>query len=312
VNILITRHDKIGDFVTSLPLYYAAKKSNPNAKIYALVSKINIDLAKQVDFIDEVILYDKNNFWKTLKTIKLAKIDISISAFIDTRLGFLLFLSRIRTRIAPATKLAQLFFNRTLKQKRSLVEKTEVMYNLDLVKMLSSEISLDYKIPLLKPKNTQEFRKENSLKSKRIVLFHPGYGGSSDGNLALKDYIKISQAVRVLQNVQIVWTFGPDDLDAKLEMQSLVSKSDLIYQPPTLLDFVHLIADSELMVSTSTGPMHLAGALDINTISFFGNNLFSSPRRWSTVNSPDKQYNFTIDEDLNLADIEKAVLKILC
>jgi len=60
VNILITRHDKIGDFITSLPLFYVVKKDNPNAKIYALVSKVNIDLANQIDFIDEVILYDKN------------------------------------------------------------------------------------------------------------------------------------------------------------------------------------------------------------------------------------------------------------
>ena len=62
MNILITRHDKIGDFVTSLPLYYVIKKANPHAKVFALVSKININLAKQIDFIDEVILYDKDNF----------------------------------------------------------------------------------------------------------------------------------------------------------------------------------------------------------------------------------------------------------
>ena len=78
MNILITRHDKIGDFVTSLPLYYVVKKANPDSTIYALVSKVNIDLAKKIDFIDEVILYDKDHFWQTLKAIKNANINISI------------------------------------------------------------------------------------------------------------------------------------------------------------------------------------------------------------------------------------------
>ncbi len=132
MNILITRHDKIGDFITSLPLYYVVKKANPDATIYALVSKVNLELAKQIDFIDNVILYDTDHFWQTLKVIKAANINVSISAFIDTQLGWLLFLSRVKIRIAPATKLAQLFFNKTLKQRRSLVEKTEIEYNLDL------------------------------------------------------------------------------------------------------------------------------------------------------------------------------------
>jgi len=195
MNILITRHDKIGDFVTSLPLYYVVKKANPHAKVFALVSKININLAKQIDFIDEVILYDKDNFWLTLRSIRAVNINVSISAYIDTQIGWMLFLSGIKTRIAPATKLAQLFFNKTLRQRRSLVEKTEVEYNLDLAKLLDSNINLTYQMPLLKLDNNQKFRNNNQLARKKIVLVHPGYGGSSDGNLTLEDYLKLAKVV---------------------------------------------------------------------------------------------------------------------
>jgi ADP-heptose:LPS heptosyltransferase len=312
VNILITRHDKIGDFITSLPLFYVVKKANPNAKIYALVSKVNIDLANQIDFIDEVILYDKNHFWQTLKNIKNANISVSISAFIDTQLGWLLLLNNIKTRIAPATKFAQLFFNNTLKQKRSLVEKTEVEYNLDLAKLLNRDIDLTYQTPLLKLDNKQQFRSANHLESKRLVLFHLGYGGSSDGNLEIDDYIKLANIVRQLDNTMVVWIFGPDDLSIKEKVIGLISKLDIIYHPSTLLDYCFLIRDSELLISTSTGPMHLAGALNINTISFFGNNLFASPERWSTVNDRSRQNNFIINKSFNLNDVELVTLKILC
>jgi len=311
VNILITRHDKIGDFITSLPLYYVVKKSNPHAKIYALVSKVNLELAKQIDFIDEVILYDKDHFWLTLRNIRAVNINVSISAYIDTRLGWMLFLSGIKTRIAPATKLAQIFFNKTLKQRRSLVEKTEVMYNLDLAKILDKKIDLNYKTPLLKLDNKQIFRSRNQLQDKKIVLFHPGYGGSSDGNLTLEDYLKLAKVVRNLPNVQAVWVFGPDDLNVKDKIKVLIPASDIIYQPPTVIDYCYLIRDSELLISTSTGPMHLAGALNVKTVSFFGGSLFASPERWATVSDNNNQLNIEVNKKYNQLFFDKMIKSVV-
>jgi ADP-heptose:LPS heptosyltransferase len=271
-----------------------------------------MDIAKQIDFIDKVILYDKDHFWLTLRNIRVANINVSISAYIDTKLGWMLFLSGIKTRIAPATKLAQIFFNKTLKQRRSLVKKTEVMYNLDLAKILDKKIDLNYKTPLLRLDNKQIFRSKNQLQDKKIVLFHPGYGGSSDGNLTLEDYLKLVKVVRKLENTQIIWIFGPDDLKAKDQIKESIPKSDMIYQPTTLLDYCYLIRDSELLISTSTGPMHLAGALNIKTVSFFGDNLFASPKRWETVNDLNKQYNFIINQNFRLTNVKHTIVDILC
>jgi ADP-heptose:LPS heptosyltransferase len=219
----------------------------------------------------------------------------------------MLFLSSIKTRIAPATKLAQIFFNKTLKQRRSLVEKTEVMYNLDLAKILDKKIDLNYKTPLLKLDNKLIFRSKNQLQDKKIVLFHPGYGGSSDGNLTLEDYLKLAKVVRNLPNVKVVWVFGPDDLDAKDKIKGLIPDSDIIHHPSTLLDYCFLIRDSELLISTSTGPMHLAGALNVKTISFFGSNLFASSKRWATVSETNKQLNIEIDKDYQQDFLKKII-----
>jgi len=226
-------------------------------------------------------------------------------------LGWLLFLSGIKTRIAPATKLAQIFFNKTLRQRRSLVEKTEVEYNLDLAKLLDGNINLIYQVPLLKLDNKQKFRNNNQLVGQKIVLLHPGYGGSSDGNLTLEDYLKLAKDVRNLPNIQVIWVFGPDDLDVKDKIKGLIPDTDIIYQPPTLLDYCFLIRDSELLVSTSTGPMHLAGALNIKTVSFFGNNLFASPKRWATVSDPTQQNNLTVNNKTKIKNIKKTVFESL-
>jgi len=279
MTILITRHDKIGDFITALPMAKVLKEQT-NHKIVFLVSKVNLTLAKSFDFIDDVIEYSEDSF-TLISRINKVKPDVSISAYIDFNLGFSLFLAKIPIRIAPATKIAQIFFNKKLKQRRSEVKKTEWQYNLDLVNQFDNTLQLDFKRPLLNL-NTQR---------KNLVLFHCGFGGSSDGNLKLEDYISLANSIK--NKVDIIFTFGPDDIEAK---QYIMDNCDFAIKDDfkDLISFTHFIATSKLFVSTSTGPMHLAGLTNTPTLSFFGSNLFASSKRWATISDTRYQNNYEI------------------
>ena len=321
-NILITRHDKIGDFMLSLPMFKVLKAQKKDIKTFALVSKINYSFAKEISFIDEVILYDINNLDKTLIDIKKAKIDISISAFIDGSLGYLLFKAGIKTRIAPATKLAQIFFNKRLKQKRSKVEKKEFEYNLDLLKKFDDTLELKYDYPLFKvdQKIKDEvftvFKNEYNIKNEeKIIAFHPGFGGSSDGNLSFDDYIRLAQSISKIENIKIVFTFGPDDLDAVEYIRNNIKTDVILYQSSlSLMHFCALLSNFEVFVSTSTGPMHLAGAVNIKTLSFFGSSLFASSKRWATISEEKQQHNFMLSKEYtneNYLKIENTLKSLL-
>ena len=304
MNLLITRHDKIGDFLVSLPLFQAIKEQYPTTKLTALVSKINFDFAKSLDFIDDVILYDKNDLNKTLQDIKSKKFDVSISCFIDTSLATLLFKSRIKKRVAPATKIAQIFFNIRVKQRRSKVEKTEWQYNLDLAKAIFPDIKLDFKRPLL----------NLDVKKEKRVIFHAGFGGSSDGNLSLDDYLNLAKSIKDSE-YEVVFSFGPDDEKSKEYIESkLYFKATIYNSKGTLLDFTKYIASSTLFVSTSTGPMHLAGATNSKTLSFFGDSLFASSKRWATISDEKYQNNFMLNKNYSKDDyikIENCLKEIL-
>ena len=304
MNLLITRHDKIGDFCVTLPLFKAIKEQYSNTKVTALVSKVNFEFAKNIEFIDDVILYDKNDLEKTLQTIKDKKFDASISCFIDTALGKILFKSRIKKRIAPATKIAQIFFNIRVTQRRSRVEKTEWQYNLDLAKKLFPDIKLDITRPLLKFEEKKEKR----------VIFHPGFGGSSDGNLSLDDYLNLARSISK-SSYEIVFSFGPDDADSKEYIEkNLDFKATIFDSRISLYEFTRYLACSFLFVSTSTGPMHLAGASNTKTLSFFGNSLFASSKRWATISSSENQNNFMLSADYSKEEylkIEKKLEEII-
>jgi ADP-heptose:LPS heptosyltransferase len=285
--LLITRHDKIGDFVLALPLCKAIKTAHPEIQLSVLVSKVNFDFAKALDFIDDVILYGEN-FNETLAQIRQRKFDASISCFIDTQLGWLLWRAGISKRIAPATKFAQVFFNERITQRRSQVEKTEWQYNLDLGRALFANETLSFTPPLIR---------FEGLAPKNRVVFHPGFGGSSDGNLKIEDYLRLARAVSgtVPDTPQVVFTFGPDDQKTHDEIASKLDfPATLIKSRMSLIEFCRFLSESRLFVSTSTGPMHLAGAVNTPTISFFGESLFASSKRWATVSEPTRQHNFML------------------
>jgi len=303
MKLLITRHDKIGDFVTILPLLKIIK-SQRNHHITVLVSKVNYELAQSIESIDDVILYTKET-GTLVKQIKAKKFDVSISCFIDTHLAWVLFLARIKTRIAPATKFAQVFFNHTLKQSRSQSIKTEWQYNIDLLALIDLKVCYDFDRPLL------HFSKDTKPTGIKTVAFHPGSGGSSEGNLRLDDYLNLARTLSANDKIQLLFTFGPDDQLSKLYIENhLDFDAKIINSSHSLLGFCQLLNNVDLLVSTSTGPMHLAGALNIHTLSFFGSSQFASPKRWATVSEASKQSNIQVPADYSSGLYQKVESKL--
>jgi len=315
-HVLVTRHDKIGDFVLALPLCWAIKQVSPETKLTVLVARVNWEFARQIPFIDEVLLYEPGwrGFVQTLHRLKRARVLASISCFIDIRLGFLLWWAGIPSRIGPATKFAQIFFNDRVVQRRSRVEKPEWSYNLELGKQLFPDLPQIFRRPLLVPPtavldDTPVAEILRACGGRKIVVFHPGFGGSSDGNLALSDYIRLARLASEAPGVHVVFTFGPDDLAAYDQVRaSLDFEADLVQSLPSLWAFCAFLQACTLFVSTSTGPMHLAGSVNIQTLSFFGASVFASSRRWEPLNDRERQSNFMLSGPLSAEVLESIVL----
>ena len=114
MKLLIVRNDKLGDFVLSLPVFSLLKTYLPDCELHALVPKYTREIALQSDWIDDVILdpgtsAPLSSQIDLLKKIRTENYDAAITLFSTTRLGILLALSGIKYRLAPATKIAQIF-----------------------------------------------------------------------------------------------------------------------------------------------------------------------------------------------------------
>lgn len=331
--ILFIRNDKLGDFILSLPAIKMAKENIPNVHITVLVSEYTSEIPENLDFIDEVIVDAAPvsgifaNF-HLLRSIKRSKFDAAITLFSTTRIGLILLLAGIPYRLAPATKLAQYFYNQKLLQRRSKSLKPESQYNQDLTIKLLHDLGIkQIKNPLPPyirfPKNEikrlkQSFCESHNVNSDSVLIFiHPGSGGSAT-NLTLDQYAQLSRSIISLPNQILVLSAGPGEEDHVLKLSSkLKSIPHIIYvSKQGLLQYAKNLAFADLFIAGSTGTLHLAGSLDIPTVAFYPRRRSATPLRWQTLNSQEQRLAFSPPEtaeetDMSQINIDVAAKEII-
>lgn len=326
--ILIIRNDKLGDFMLAWPAFSLLKQQYPDCRLTALVPEYTAPMAEQCEWIDDVLIDDRqssffNDIMKLSGKIRERQFDVSISLFSEARTSIALWLAGINTRIGPATKLAQVLLNKKLKQKRSRSLKPEFEYNLDLVRYFISlngdDCAIQPSPPYLRfddevvKKLRADFIQNNGISNNdSLVIIHPGTGGSAI-NLSLEQYATLARHIAEKSNVFFVITAGPGEQEKAEQLSELLAGTDHIVYRSTgsIVDFSRFINTCDLFISGSTGPLHIAGAMNVNTAAFYPARKSATSLRWQTLNAEDKRISFspqkyTGENDMQHIDIELA------
>ena len=330
--ILVIRNDKLGDFMLAWPALALLRKNLPDAHIAVLVPAYTEPLARACPSIDEVIVDPKlKGEWHSgralARLIRPGRFDAVVTLFSRFDTALAAWLAGIPLRYAPATKLAQLFYNHRMPQRRSRSEKPEYEYNLDMVKAFLKGQGIDDIQPaappyLQFPKNEVQaleevFRREHRIPSAdRLIFLHSGHGGSAN-NLSLEQYAALARALAARPRVHFVLTAGPGEeaRAQKLSDQLAGVPHSINKSADGLVAFAKRLQFAALFISGSTGPLHIAGALNRPTAAFYPRRRSSTALRWQTVNEPDKRLAFmppeTAEEsDMAAIDLEKATIGI--
>jgi len=302
----------------SWPSFALLKSQYPDAVISALVPDYTRELAKACKWIDEIIVDDKqssrlSDIWMLGNTIRKGNFDYSISLFSELRTSSALWLAGVKQRFGPATKIAQLFLNRRLKQKRSKSEKPEYEYNLDLARHFIHSNG-DSPVALPAPPYLQfddadiadirdKLLKDHDIPNQRkLIILHPGTGGSAI-NLTLQQYADIASQIANRIEAYFIITAGPGEYEYAEKLSELMAGTSHHVHNSTsgIIDFCKLIASCDLFIGGSTGPLHIAGALDTRTAAFYPAKRSATPLRWQTLNSTENRIAFSperhIDDD---------------
>lgn len=332
--ILVVRNDKIGDFMLAWPSFAMLKASLPDCHVTALVPNYTVALAQVCPWIDNVMVdptvsSSKHEQKQLITKIQQENFDASINLFSTYYNAHLVWKAKVPYRLAPATKIAQIFYNHRIKQKRSKSTKPEFEYNLDLVRAFLQDIGKTIVEPTgpyltFEPSQIQQqkIKLEKHLNidgSKPWVYVHAGSGGSAN-NLTLEQYRDIVTGIS--GQFEVVLTAGPGEEVKALELQKLIEatgQSAVVYDKNEgLVDFSLSIACANLFIAGSTGPLHIAAAIDVPTVGFFPSKRSSTPLRWTPLNSqgrhlafcPPKGGSQEQEADMSRIDIGTALNKL--
>ncbi|OJA06231.1 glycosyltransferase family 9 protein [Halomonas sp. QHL1] len=335
--LLVVRNDKIGDFMLAWPALACLKRASPAPHITVLVPAYTAPLASACPWVDDVIIdpgpqADKAAQKKLLDSVKAARFNGLLTLFSTPRIGCLGWRAGISLRVAPATKWAQLFYNVRIRQRRSRSEKPEYQYNVDLACELLARLSLSLNTlpdPPFWPMDDVQRNEQRKLLASciephpaaRLVVVHPGSGGSAV-NLSIDQYAALLGSItRQLSGAFADWLIsaGPGEESAG---QALIEQLACIGiaarrlpASASVADFALQLAGADMLIAGSTGPLHIAGCLNIATAGFYPAKRSATPLRWQTCNSADRRLAFsppaTADQqDMSAIDIEAAARRI--
>ena len=286
MKILIIRTDRIGDVVLSLPLGEILKERFPESEIYYMLKESTSELVKHQPYIDKTISFNNNGLRRNIKMLSKEQFDVAILLYPTFSLSLILFLSHIPERIGTGFRWYSFLLNKRTYEHRHTSEKHELQYNLRLLKKMG--ITTGIKIPKLflteKEKSSAlSFLSDNGIDSKRFIVVHPGSGGStlSWPEENFKILVKLMQKEF---NYHIVLTGTKNEYEKNNRIREGCDTEIVnIAGKTNLRELMAIISLAQLFISNSTGPMHIATAVDTNVIAFFPPSRANRKKRWGPL-----------------------------
>jgi len=304
LKILIARIDRIGDVVLSTPIPREIKKAFPDSFVSVLVRKYTEDIYLNNPNVDEIILFDgedgdsPKSFWQLVKEIRKHKFTHAFMLLPNEKLNWVLFFSGIPVRIGVGHKLYQfLSFSKYVDRKKYISLRHEADYCLDMIRKIGIEPkSMEPEIFL----TAEEIKRRDEIKKKltpngELLLGINTTSGKSSPNLKLKEYKKLIFRLSNEKNIRVAVTDNKP-ADEIIELPEVVYPNIGASLRDSIINFSAL----DVLVSASTGPMHICAALKVPTISLFCPLTACSPKLWGPLGNkseiilPEENYCSTV------------------
>ncbi len=287
--ILIIRTDRIGDVVLTLPLAKILKSHFPNAMVTYLINEYTSAVFFNHPHVDKIITIPANKsltISELKQIIKKNNFDICINVSPKFSNALSVFLSGIKTRIGTGYRWYSFLFNKRIYEHRKDAKFNELEYNIHLLNKLGINENVNKSnvvFGIQSDKNSEQqvqntFSELNIDSTKKNLIIHPGSRGSSVD----WPFQRFKELVNLLAheldfNIFLTGSKKETDMCEKLKYGKNTFNLSGKFN---LKEFISLINLSDLLISNSTGPIHIAAALNKNVIGFYPKVPQLSAKRW--------------------------------
>ncbi len=287
--ILVLQLTHIGDIVVTTPVFKALKKQYPDAEIVALVRPLTKNLLENNPHVDRILTLEAPWFNRSegaswMDTIKFArmlskeKFSIALEFHGDPRDNLLLWLIGAKQRVGYGARGGGFFLTKIVPYHRVVKHITGRYIDVLQAVGIDPESRQTDLFPDFEDKRAvTKARQKLGLKPRdKIIVIHPG-SGRPNKFWPNERFAKVADKLAAKRGVKVVLSGGPGESELIKSITARMEHEAFVLSPLTLRQLAEFLKGAKLLISTDTGPMHMARAMGTPTVSLFGP---VDPREW--------------------------------
>ncbi len=297
--VLICRTDAIGDLILTLPLARSIKEKYPDALVTMLVSEYTRWLLSNEEYIDGIMTVpgrsvgDVHGLKRLTEDLMDRSFDVALLVYPRFSLALATALAGIRLRAGTAYRSYSILFTKAVPLHRRESGKHELDLNYELAEAVFDGL------PHFEPQLTVVDAQVESAKKvltdhglavgEQFAIIHPLSRGSAP-NWLIDRYLELAGTIAG-SGLRVVLTGSADEREAVssalqrmgVDFPNLAGETDL----STLLGLIKL---ASVVITGSTGPIHLATAIGTEAVGIYPPQQALSATRWGPRGGANKLF----------------------
>jgi len=301
--ILVVRADRLGDLILSLPFLKGLRAAFPEAEITLLAQNFAADLI--TDEADRIMQADDPGLHARLKS---SRFDLAIDMHYDYTLATALLCRASGARWRAGFDIAGRGFLFNIRvpateRKHFLQETADILASLG--------VQPDLKPPSLSVRGGDRaaavaLLKDKNLDPKTLAAVHPG-GYYREQRWPATRFIELLNRLHESRKFSFLLLGGTQDAQLLEEIHAGLRGPALNAGGLDLKLAAALTAQAAFFIGNNSGPLHMACALGLPTVSTMGP---TDPVRWQPVGQRNIVVRKPDVEDITVSEMEQAVLRL--
>ncbi len=303
--ILLIRLKAIGDIILTTPVIKKLKKYFPTAKIDIIVYKGGEQILENNPYLNKIYVIERKNFSKIFLylTFLFKRYDVSIDFICNPTSALITLFAGARIRIGRKSRGRWWVYNRIVNLKNEYAG----IQNLRHLEPLGIKDIKDYLPEIFIEeeyiKKAERFLKKKKIKRERLLIFFVSAKYISR-KFPPDMFMKVIDILLKQKKYYILILFGYRDEETYRIFKEKYKNEERVYLTSTelsLKEMAGLMKVGRVVITSDTGPKHLAVAVGVPVITIFG---ATSEKTW---NPPDRKKYPVIRAKIKCAPCNKNI-----
>ena len=281
--ILLIKLRAIGDVVLSTIVLENLRAAYPSARIDFLTEDFCKEVVLGNPILNQVIVYEKKAIAALpalkrmredihfLNNIRNQEYDLVIDFFGNPRSAIMTWLSRAKQRIGYDYRIRRFAYTKVVKSRANQVHEAE--WHLDAIEAIDVPIiskKLNFEVGRGSKMFAQTFWDENKLNGKTPVFAINFSAGWATKRWPLEHWAKVADHLVTKHKGQVILLWGPGEKEDALKLRKMIGSRTILLPETNLKQLAAILDKVDYMVTTDSGPMHIAAAMDTPCAAIFG------------------------------------------